>query len=302
MQADAPETAPEAPKSPDTPTTPDWQRSAKKTESSRINGRKGGRPRGRCLAGVPWDEIEDLYCRGEPKTNAKGQTVGYHFPSFRELALRFKDCIPSGGPTHNAIFKRSKRFAWQSRREQFKTDVKRETDLSVAKARGLSTASQIAIVDVYVHQFLAELQAGRVRKDSIADLDKALRCRAFLRGEADSRSEQTHKFSLSDIQDRHRESRKALELASSSDAVAGVLPEDERGRAVDVEGVEVPPAFTGELEATGPNRTNVVGADDLEAPELLEQRRAELARRKKASAKHKKTSAAGDDDDQRRTA
>jgi hypothetical protein len=77
------------------------------------------------------------------------------------------------------------------------------------------------IVLAFIDRFAESLRAGRVRTDSVGDLDKAVRLLAFARGEADSRKETRTTLSLEVLQKRHLETRQIIETIGEE--VTGVI-------------------------------------------------------------------------------
>jgi hypothetical protein len=183
--------------------------------------RRRGRPKGNFDAAIDWDSIEKAYVYGDEVSKkdfeGSGKTVpARHFPSVRELAAK---------------------------RELYRKTFEQELTLAIAKARALSTADAVAILDGYIRQFSDAINEGRVRSDAIADLNTAMRLKQFMQGEADSRSAVSHTVSLDALQAAHK-ARGAEVLPS--DAIAGVLPGDDGGAVervapIEAEGVEVDP-------------------------------------------------------------
>lgn len=181
--------------------------------------RRRGRPRGRTDPSIDWEPIERAYVYGDEVTKAdfegSGQTItDRHFPTVRELAARFN-------MSKSNVQYRVKRYGWQAKRDQYRKTFEQELTLAIAKARALSTADAVAILDSYIRQFADSIVEGRVRADAIADLNTAMRLKAFMQGEADSRSAVAHTVSLDALQAAHRNARPD---EVPSDEIAGVLP------------------------------------------------------------------------------
>ena len=191
-----------------------------------------GRPKGGRDPTIDWDSIARLYVYGEPTHPKEGasrddsgpvHSAARKYPSYRELARRF-------GASQAAVHRYCAARSLKEKREDFQRGVEKIVDAEVAKSLALSTVHAVGIIDMWTLKFLRKLEAGQVRADSVGDLDKALRLKNYLLGEADSRTEQTHKFSLDKLQDSHRELR-AVEDQADDDEVAGV---------VETKGEEVP--------------------------------------------------------------
>lgn len=207
-----------------------------------------GRPRGRFDASIDWPAIEELVVYGE---DAGKDDLGFplprHFPSFRELSSRF-------GVSHSMIHRKSQAERWVERRELWDATYKQELTVARAKASALDTASQLAIIDEWLLLFQANIKAGTMRADSVNDLDKLMRLKKFMEGEAESSTKTEHVFSLQVLQDRHARVKAAKDLARDEEA-AGVLgyqepPASLMGDAVETQGFEVreqdfDPALTG---------------------------------------------------------
>jgi hypothetical protein len=79
-----------------------------------------------------------------------------------------------------------------------------------------------AILTAYIELFAAAVDRGELRHDTVADLDKAVRLLAFVRGQAESVRSTHTTISLEVMQRRHGELR-AMAARTIDDAVSGVV-------------------------------------------------------------------------------
>ena len=173
-----------------------------------------GRPARRDAPQMPWDEIERLYIQGEQIRQRDDGSFERTFPSTRELAEKY-------GVSKSLIGYRAERFEWSRRRAEFQGQVQKETDASCAKARAAEITDAVAVLDAYIERFRAALDDGRIRVDSVQDLNVAVRLKHFLLGGADSRKEVNVLVSLEVMQERHRKLRE--QVAAMDAELAGVV-------------------------------------------------------------------------------
>ena len=176
--------------------------------------RAPGRPARRDAPQMPWDEIERLYIQGEQLRQRDDGSFERTFPSTRELAEKY-------GVSKSLIGYRAERFEWSRRRAEFQGQVQKETDTSCAKARAAEITDAVAVLDAYIERFRAALDDGRIRVDSVQDLNVAVRLKHFLLGGADSRKEVNVLVSLEVMQERHRKLRE--QVAAMDAELAGVV-------------------------------------------------------------------------------
>lgn len=187
------------------------------------NGRRRrGAPRGGFDRTIDWRSIEKDYLYGWETEGSESDPLIppiRHFPTMRELGDKY-------GVHHSLIGRKAKQLEWRKRRKQFKEALNEETDRAIAKAAALSTADAVALIDKWIGRWEANLRQKRVRADNVNDLDKILRLREFLLGNADQRSETNHVVSLDAMQQRYADQRaervRRGEL-NASPALAGVL-------------------------------------------------------------------------------
>lgn len=174
------------------------------------------KPRGRFNPNIQWELAERLYVEGSLHG---GKRV---YPSLVEIAT-------VAGTTSGNVFQRAKRHNWKTMREKFATDnpdtpesVSASTSLSaeVKPAKSSRRNAEEILLD-YLDLFDRCVRRGAVRSDALADLDKAVRLLAFVRGQADQRTEKHVTVTLQSLQDKHSAYR--ARVAPIGDEVAGVI-------------------------------------------------------------------------------
>ncbi|MBI5549515.1 MAG: AT hook motif domain protein, partial [Deltaproteobacteria bacterium] len=103
-----------------------------------------------------------------------------------------------------------------------------------AEARALGTADVVQIVDGYITGFQKAVDEGKVRFDSPADLDRLVRLKELMLGNADSRQELQGGLTLDAIQQRHQRLRTQMEAMTPelSGTVTEMAGEDADGGSV----------------------------------------------------------------------
>ena len=210
----------------------------------------GGRPKGGFRPDSDWELAEKLYVEGE--LVGEGENTKRVFPKLADIAER-------ASATKGAVSQRMMRYQWREKRALFLKE--REANglgVPVDAVVGISAYKPStpgkrprrdaeAILSAYIDLYADAVAQKKVRFDCIADLDKAVRLLAFVRGQADS-IKQTHTtVSLEIMQARHKSAR-AYVGATVDDGVAGVLG---RGTPapVDAEFTEDAPAHEEEPKA-----------------------------------------------------
>jgi hypothetical protein len=223
--------------------------------------RKGGRPRGRTDPTIDWPAIEKLFVFGEPPTKDAillgAKPESFHFPSWRALATKF-------GVHHSLIQQRAKRYNWRELRERYQSDHAAEFSKQVAHARACEAEELSAILDTWMRRFGEAVSKGGVRADALADFNVAVRLRAFLRGEAEGKTEVKQVLSIEGLQERHADRRKLAQAAE--DLGAGAL--DTEGHAVEALPVRAAPAEE-ELNAADSGEVLAELAAVLDGPDRL---------------------------------
>ena len=213
----------------------------------------GGRPKGGFQAGIDWELAERLYVEGK----LDGDTRRW---------LTRKEIADAAGTTPGNIDQRSRRYGWPDKKLIYRvangfeevatvresiaqvpaSDIVQPPADKPRKPGGKAKHEPLAILDVYIAQFAAAIEKRRVRFDTIADFERAVRLRAFVMGQAES-IKQTHTtVSLEIMQARHKQAR-AYVATTVDDAVAGVLG-CHVPAAIDAEFVEVSPEHEGTPE------------------------------------------------------
>lgn len=203
--------------------------SAPPSPSSTKAKRPRGRPKRADAPIVPWTEVDRLLVHGEAIAIEGAVTKTRRFPPLSELAERYgvtKTRIWQWASKHKCFERRKESEA----REQIRYD--RLIAARRAEARALGTEDVVAVVDGYIRGFQKELNEGKVRTDSPGDLDRMVRLKELMLGNADSRSELQGGLTLEAIQARHRKLRGQVEgmtpeLAGTAKPVTGELHEAE---------------------------------------------------------------------------
>jgi len=176
------------------------------------NKPKPSRPRGRPKRVdapiVPWDDVDRLLVHGEVVTDEESGQKSTSYPSLCELGKRYgvsKNRIWQYASKHKCLERRKESAA----REQIRYD--RIVSARRAEARALATADVVRVVDAYIVGFEKALDEGKVRFDSPADLDRLVRLKELLLGNADSRQELQGGITLEAIQARHQRLRAQVE-------------------------------------------------------------------------------------------
>ncbi len=186
--------------------------------------RPRGRPRRVDAPVIPWDEVDRLLVHGEPvKSEATGQETT-RYPSLEELGRRY-------GVSKNRIWQYASKHKCLERRKESKVREQTRYDRIVnarrAEARALGTEDVVQIIDGYIEGFRKSIDEGKVRFDSPADLDRLVRLKELMLGNADSRQEIQGGITLDAIQERHRKLRAQVEALTPE--LAGTEPEEGEG-------------------------------------------------------------------------
>lgn len=218
----------------------------KKSKQGRENGKLGGRPPHRDGPRVPYDVVDRVLVQGEV-VQLKDGTQTVTFPTYRELADRY-------GVAMSNIAEYARRHNVLQRRKALQDRVSDRVEEKLvelrAKAAAMTKDDVVRIVDSYILKFAKAIEEDKVRLDTIADLNVAIRAREFLMGNAESRSE-VHSFvlKLDELQERHREAVRRVEVTTAAERgeVARRLPERGEGMLADVDSPS-PPLVDAEFE------------------------------------------------------
>jgi hypothetical protein len=141
--------------------------------------KKLGRPRKADPQRVDYHQLDTLLVMGEMRVDPERGPVT-EYPSYRELAKHF-------GISHSLVAAYSSRHNCLRRREAASEKSRKVTDEKVIARRGTALAEAkeriLAIIDRFLEKFGKALDEGRVRVDSVADLNIMVRacassCRA----------------------------------------------------------------------------------------------------------------------------
>jgi hypothetical protein len=170
---------------------------------------------------IQWPLAEKLYVEGELVGEAEHTRRVY--PSLKDIAQRV-------GTSKSNLNQRSWRYNWSDKRRSFQAEnaiVPAFTQGNKLPAvdfvpRKLAKRDPESVLRAYIDLFAEAVEKRTVRYDTIADLDKAIRLLAFVRGQAESTKHVHVSVSLEAMQARHRELRQ-LVASRVDDDVAGVL-------------------------------------------------------------------------------
>ena len=170
--------------------------------------RPRGRPKKADAPVVPWDEVDRVLVFGEVVKDPDTGREAVKFPSLADLGARY-------GVSRNRVWQYASKARCYERREEarLKAQARFEQKVveKVAEARALATADVVAVVDDYIRGFRQSVEDGKVRFDSPADLDRLVRLKELLVGNADSRQELRGGLTLDAIQERHHRLRTQLD-------------------------------------------------------------------------------------------
>lgn len=193
-------------------------------ESEKQSSRARGRPRRADAPVVPWPEVDRLLVFGERvKDEATGREA-VSFPSYMELAARY-------GVSKSRIGQYATRAKCLRRREETREREQARYEQKVverrAEARALGTEDVVRIIDGYIEGFRKAVDEGSVRFDSPADLDRLVRLKELMLGNADSRQEIQGGLTLDAIQQRHQRLRAQVDAITPE--LAGVAAGEDEG-------------------------------------------------------------------------
>jgi hypothetical protein len=175
---------------------------------------------------IPWETIDRLLVHGEVVTDPRTGQEALRFPSLAVLAKRY-------GISRTLVWKYANRAKCFERRKEARAKILARTDAKViekvSNARAAASSDVAAIVDTFISGFRKALDEGKVRVDSAADLDRLVRLKELINGNADSRSELAGGITLEALQSRHRQLRNHVDAMSPELAgtTGQVLREDD---------------------------------------------------------------------------
>lgn len=192
--------------------------------STEKSNRARGRPRRADAPIVPWPEVDRLLVFGEKVKDEATGREGVSFPSYNELAARY-------GVSKSRIGQYATRAKCLRRRDEAREREQARYEQKVverrAEARALGTEDVVRIIDGYIDGFRKAVDEGKVRFDSPADLDRLVRLKELMLGNADSRQEIQGGLTLDAIQERHHRLRQQVDALTP--ALAGVAADESDG-------------------------------------------------------------------------
>ena len=180
------------------------------------------------------------------------------YPSYRNVGQRFgvdAATIAAYSSSHNCLY----------RRQELQTCVRAEAEAKIIAKRAdvmrVSKDFQLQLVDQYLMEFKKALDDGRVRCDSVADLNHVIRLREYLLGGVDSRKEVQTTLSLEVLQSRHFDMMRVVDATTPAER-----GEDEDDNVANLTSVvdATTPAERGEDEDD--NVANLTGVVDAKTP------------------------------------
>ena len=173
------------------------------------SNRPRGRPRRADAPVIPWDEVDKLLVFGESvKEEATGREMR-SFPSYGDLAERY-------GVSKARIGQYAKRAECLRRRQEAHLRERARFDEKVserrAEARAVGSEDVVRIIDGFIEGFRKAVEEQKVRFDSPADLDRLVRLKELVLGQADSRQELQGGLTLDSIQQRHQQLRRQVDV------------------------------------------------------------------------------------------
>lgn len=175
--------------------------------------------------------IELVYICGERKTSVNGQVQQAIFPTMKELADR-AGCshayLKEFAASHNWVVKRDAYLQGKYKPAIGEPidgleNTADESDIDkAAKAAKRKTADAETILLAFIEKFSVAVELNKVKCDSMADLERAIRLLAFVRGQAESTKHVKVTLSLDELSKKHSTYR-ANVRATVDDRVAGVL-------------------------------------------------------------------------------
>lgn len=186
--------------------------------------RPRGRPRRADAPVVPWDEVDRLLVFGEKVKDETSDREMVRYPSYTVLAERY-------GVSKSRIGQYATRAKCLQRRQEARLREQTKYEQKVterrAEARALGTEDVVQIIDGYIEGFRKAVDEGKVRFDSPADLDRLVRLKELMLGNADSRQEIQGGLTLDAIQQRHHRLRTQLDALTPE--LAGVESAESEG-------------------------------------------------------------------------
>jgi hypothetical protein len=172
---------------------------------------------------VDWEKGEELFVFGYAAETKIRKRPFWKWPSERDIGKHLGCSSPS-------VEKYAERHNWYELRwehQQRVVSLAREAN-AISQTAPTPTGSSIpgteplSIIEAYILRFAAHLEAGKVRLDDVAQFDKAVRLRAYLRGEGERDAGKPQALTLDELQTQHHERRAAERGNDIDDELAGV--------------------------------------------------------------------------------
>ena len=179
--------------------------------------RRTGRPRGRFNPDIDWDLARKLLDEGGLSLSEIATRVGTSKQNLHQHSKRWAN---RQGDVVAAV-PRSKRARAGGRPRPAPVAIE---DGGEAPGRGSKpqvNGNAEVILRAYVELFADAIESKTIRHDSLADLDRAVRLLAYVRGQVESIKATHTTLSLEVLQRRHAEMRAVAQ--DMDDAVAGVI-------------------------------------------------------------------------------
>lgn len=149
--------------------------------------------------GRDWDMARDWYIAGEITDTGPDGAIRRRHVAYKDIAARFNVSTA-------AVGYHARKGNWAELREKFEAAREEEIAREAGRLAALSLKEAGGMLDEWLVRFRQDLRGGKVPTRNVMDLDRAIRCKAFVEGEllkprADSGRDQA--FSLADLQKRH---------------------------------------------------------------------------------------------------
>lgn len=172
---------------------------------------------------IDWDLAEQWYVQGdivEEKGRGGEKELIRKKVTYKDVARRFR-C------SHSLVAYHAKRRKWREKQHKFQDMQNAEIRDALAKSRARTLGEGLAILDRWLTMFEQDLEAGKVRTDSISDLNTAMRLKAFIESQgSDGADNSTAEVTLDDLQRAHREQRRKSEAIEPG--TTGVIADESK--------------------------------------------------------------------------
>ena len=180
--------------------------------------RRPGRPRRGDGPAFPHDQVFDALVYGELVEQEDGTTTTV-YPSYREVAERHGvavSVISEYAKSRNVPKRRElARSRFETRREEKLIELR-------AEVASFNDARMLAMLGRYFEGAEASVIEGRMRIDSMADVDKAWRLKSHIEGGPDARLEVRGLITLEALQQRYEMSER--NIRNTTPAMTGYVP------------------------------------------------------------------------------